>query len=218
MFHFRVSRGVLWTALLATTITGANAQTRQAQPPPESKRLSVGAIVGYSITGVSQAATSSVNTSATVPPTVTDTAVASKGAPFTGGGSIRYDFAERFGAGVDILYRRGGYNSTISISKQITDANSSADLLLNTYEETRAHLLDIPILGRYYLKDRTAGGVLDFGIRAAADVGIKVDFQFCCTRWANPVFQSNPANPTTTKPISSSPSLSDQVPQAYPSP
>jgi opacity protein-like surface antigen len=159
MHHFRLPHGVLWTALLVTTITGANAQTRQAPPPPESKRLSVGGIAGFAITGGVKGVTSSVNTSATDPPTVTDTLVESKGVPFTGGGSIRYDFSERVGAGVDILYRRGGYNSTITISEQVTDDNSSADLLLSTHEETRAHLWDIPILGRYYFKDRSAGGV-----------------------------------------------------------
>jgi len=241
MFHFRVLNGVLSAALLATTVTGANAQTRQAPAPPESKRLTVGAVVGYAITGVTQDTTSSVNTSATDPPTVTDTIVESRGAPFTGGGSIRYDFGERFGAGADILYRRGGYNSNISISEQITDGNSTADLLLNTYEETGAHLWDFPILGRYYFKDRSAGGVrpyvtgglamrfatgvsslteitdddqvtdtdlttigpandstlggvLGFGIRAADDVGLKVDIEFRYTRWADPIFQSGPAN------------------------
>lgn len=241
MFHFRLSRGVLGTALLLATITGANAQTRQAPTPPESKRLSVGAIAGYAITGGVKGVTSSVNTSATDPPTVTDTLVESKGAPFTGGGAVRYDFSERFGAGVDILYRRGGYNSTITISEQITDSNSSADLLLSTHEETRTHLWDIPILGRYYFKDRSAGGVrpyvtggvalrfatgassitevtdddqvtdtdittigpandstlggvLGLGFRAADDVGIKIDVEFRYTRWADPIFQSGPAN------------------------
>lgn len=241
MHHFRLSSAVAWTALLATTITGVNAQTRQTPTPPESKRLSVGAIVGFAITGTSQDVASSVNTSATTPPTVTDTLVESKGAPFTGGGSIRYDFSERLGGGVDVLYRRGGYNSTINISEQITDSNSSADLLLSTYEETRAHLWDIPILGRYYFKDRSAGGVrpyvtgglalrfatgvsslteitdedrvtdtdlttvgpangstiggvLGLGFRAADDVGVKVDVEFRYTRWADPIFQSGPAN------------------------
>ena len=241
MHHFRLPHGVLWTALFVTTVTGATAQTRPAQPPPESKRLSVGAIVGFAITGASQEVSSSVKTSSTTPPTVTDTLVESKGAPFTGGGSVRYDFRERFGVGADILYRRGGYNSTINISEQVTDSNSSADLLLSTYEETRAHLWDIPILGRYYLKDRSAGGVrpyvtgvlamrfatgvssltyftdddqvtdtdlttigpandstlggvLGLGFRAADDVGIKVDVEFRYTRWADPIFQSGPAN------------------------
>jgi outer membrane protein W len=240
MHHFRLPHGVLWTALLVTTVTGANAQTRQAPPEPEQKRLSVGAIVGFAITGSAQEVTSSVNTSATTPPTVTDTLVESKGAPFTGGGSIRYDFSERIGAGADLLYRRGGYNSTITISEQITDSNSSADLLLSTYQETRAHLWDIPILGRYYFKDRsshvrpyvtgglamrfatgvssvtnitdddqvtdtdlttigpandaTLGGVIGLGFRAADDVGVKVDVEFRYTRWADPIFQSGPAN------------------------
>ena len=241
MLHFRLPHGVLWTALLATTVTAASAQTRQAPAPPVSKRLTVGAIVGYSITGVAQATSSSVNTSASTPPTVTDTIVDSTGAPFTAGGSVRYDFAERFGLGADVLYRRGGYNSNVSISEQITDGNSTADLLLNTYEETRTHLWDIPILGRYYFKDRsdggvrpyvtgglalrfatgvsslteitdedqvtdtdlttfgpanesTLGGVLGFGIRAADDVGVKVDIEFRYTRWADPIFQSGPAN------------------------
>ncbi|MDA0207523.1 MAG: outer membrane beta-barrel protein [Acidobacteria bacterium] len=242
MFQFRFSRGVLWSALFLTAVTGANAQTSSAQTPPESKRLSVGAIVGYPITGSSQEVSSSVNTSETTPPTVTDTLVESKGAPFTGGAAIRYDFSERFGAGADILHRRGGYNSTVIISEQITDGNSTADLLLSTFEETRAHLLDIPILGRYYFKDRsqgggvrpyvtgglalrfatgasslseiadqdqvtdtdlttigpandsTLGGVLGFGLRAADDVGLKVDVEFRYTRWADPIFQSGPAN------------------------
>lgn len=156
MFHFRLPHGVLWTALLVTSVAGAHAQTRQAPPPPEPKRLSVGGIVGFGITGVAQEVTSSVNTSATTPPTVTDTLVESQGAPFTGGGSIRYDFSEPFGVGADLLYRRGGYNSTITISEQVTDSNSSADLLLSTYQETRAHLWDVPILGRYYFKDRAS--------------------------------------------------------------
>jgi opacity protein-like surface antigen len=242
MHYFCLSRGALWTALPVTTIIDANGQSSQAQPPLESKRLSVGAIVGYTITGVSQEVSSSVNTSATTPPTVTDTLVESKGAPLAGGAAIRYDFSERFGAGADILYRRGGYNSTVIISEQITDGNSTADLLLSTFEETRAHLLDIPILGRYYFKDRsegggvrpyvtgglalhfatgvsslseitdqnqvtdtdlttigpandsTLGGVLGFGLRAADDVGIKVDIEFRYTRWADPIFQSGPAN------------------------
>lgn len=241
MHHFRLSSAVAWTALLATTITGVNAQTRQAQPPPESKRLSVGAIAGFAITGGVQDVTSSVNTSSTDPPTVTDTLVESKGAPFTGGGSIRYDFSERVGVGVDILYRRGGYNSSVTISEQVTDDNSSADLLLSTLEATRAHLWDIPILGRYYFKDRSAGGVrpyvtgglamrfatgassitevtdeelvtdtdlttigpandstlggvLGLGFRAADDVGVKVDVEFRYIRWADPIFQSGPAN------------------------
>lgn len=157
MFHFRVLHGVLTAALLVTTVAGANAQTRQAPPEPEQKRLSIGGIVGFAITGSAQEVSSSVNTSATTPPTVTDTFVESKGAPFTGGGSIRYDFGERFGVGADVLYRRGGYNSTISVSEQITDSNSTADLLLITHEETRANLWEIPILGRYYFKDRTSG-------------------------------------------------------------
>lgn len=241
MHCFRLSCGIMWTALLATTITGANAQNRQAPPPPESKRLSVGAIAGFAITGAAQEVTSSVNTSTTSPPTVTDTIVESSGAPFTGGGSIRYDFSERFGAGADVLYRRGGYKSTITVSEQVTDSNSSADLLLNTYEETNAHFWDIPILGRYYFKDRSAGGVrpyvtgglalrfatgvsslteitdddqvtdtdlttigpandttlggvLGLGFRASDDVGLKVDVEFRYTRWADPIFQSGPAN------------------------
>lgn len=240
MHHFRLPHGILWTTLLVTTVISANAQTRQALAPPEGKRLTVGAIVGYSITGVSQEVTSSLNTSAPTPPTVTDTLVESKGAPFTGGGSIRYDFSERLGVGADLLYRRGGYNFTITISEQITDSNSTADLLLSTYQETRAHLWDIPILGRYYFKgrasnvrpyvtgglamrfatgvssitdvtdedqvtntdlttvgpanDSTLGGVLGLGFRAADDVGVKVDVEFRYTRWADPIFQSGPAN------------------------
>lgn len=159
MHNSRLSRGFVWAALFATAITGAHAQTRQTPPPPESKRLSVGGIAGFAITGAAQEVTSSVKTSTTSPPTVTDTTVETAGAPFTGGGSIRYDFKERFGVGADVLYRRGGYKSTVTVSEQVTDSNSSADLLLNTFEETRAHLWDIPILGRYYFKDRSAGGV-----------------------------------------------------------
>jgi opacity protein-like surface antigen len=238
MHHFRLPYGVLWTALL---VAGANAQTRQTQPPPKPKRLSFGAIVGFAITGASQEVTSSLNTSATDPPTVTDTVVQSEGAPFTGGGSIRYDFSERFGAGADLLYRRGGYSTSLTISEQVTDSNSSADLLGSTYEKTTAHLWDVPILGRYYFKGRSAGGVRPYltggvalrfatgassitevtdedevtdtdvtpigpandstfggvfglGFRAADDVGVKVDVEFRYTRWADPIFQSGPAN------------------------
>lgn len=157
MFQITPLRIVLFTTLLVAAIVSGNAQTRPTQDE-EHKRLSFGGIVGYSLTGVSKELSTTVNTSQTDPPTVTDTIVNSAGAGFVGGGSLRYDIGERFGVGGDILYRRGGYDSNITLSEQLTN-DDDGDLLLITYEETRAHIWEIPILGRYYFKDRSEKGM-----------------------------------------------------------
>ena len=83
--------------------------------------------------------------------------VESAGVPFIGGAVVRFDLGERFGIGGDFSYRRGGYDSVIDVSEQITD-DDDGDLILNTFTETRADFWDVPILGRYYMSDRSSQG------------------------------------------------------------
>ena len=114
-----MSRVALWTALVATAIVGAQAQSRD-QPDDGDKRLSIGVLLGFPVTGTTEGVGSTINTSETDPPTVTNTVVDSAGFPFIGGAAVRYDLGERFGVGGDLIYRRGGYDSVINISEQFT--------------------------------------------------------------------------------------------------
>ena len=85
----------------------------------------------------------------------------SKTGRYVVGGALRYDLKERFGVGMDLMYKRGGYDTAINLSEQVTD-DEDGDLLLSTTETTRAHLWDVPILGRYYFKPRAAEGARAF--------------------------------------------------------
>lgn len=166
MFHFSLSRVVLWSALVASTIAGAQAQDNEDTDDGAS-RLSVGVIFGVPITGSAEGVSTAINTSETDPPSVTNTLVESSGFPFVAGGAVRYDVGERFGVGVDLTYRRSGYDSVINVAEQITDSDDG-DLILDTFTETRANFWDVPILGRYYLSDRSGNGPRFFATGGAA--------------------------------------------------
>jgi hypothetical protein len=149
---------LLSLVLAAGAIAQTQAQNQKTIPvKAEEDRLSVGFVVGGMLTSGVKGVSTTVNTSATTPPTVTTTLVDSKTARYLVGGSVRYDFGSRYGVGADVIYRRGGYDTTIDVSEQVTD-DEDGDLLLRTTEETRANLIDIPILGRYYLAPRSTDG------------------------------------------------------------
>jgi hypothetical protein len=167
IYECKAGGGIRTAVLFVAGLAVAGAQT----PPPaqrtipvnadEGKRLSLGFVVGGSLTGGVKSVETSINTSTTDPPSVTDTVVDSKTARYLIGGAVRYDLGDRFGVGADVMYRRGGYDTAISISEQVTD-DEDGDLLISTTEETRAHLIDIPILGRYYFKPRSSDGPRGF--------------------------------------------------------
>lgn len=144
-------------------VAGAAAESQSTIPvnQEDGDRLSLGFVAGGMLTSGVKSVATSVNTSATDPPTVTDTAVDSKTARYLVGGSVRYDVGERFGFGADLLSRRGGYDTFINLSEQVTE-DENGDLLHATTEQTRANLIDIPILGRYYFKPRSEDGARPF--------------------------------------------------------
>ncbi|MCB9385374.1 MAG: PorT family protein [Bryobacterales bacterium] len=169
--YFRAAGGVVLLAACAVAASAQNqASSNKIPVKKEEKRLSVGFTVGGTITSGVKTVSTSVNTSATTPPTVTDTIVDSKTARYLVGGSLRYDVGERFGVGGDVIYRRGGYNTVIAVSEQITE-DEDGDLLLQNTEQTRANLIDIPILGRYYFRPRS-----DDGARAFVTGGLAMRF------------------------------------------
>ena len=147
-------------AVCALAQTQASSQ-RNPTKTDEGRRLSVGIVAGGSLTSGVESVSSSVNTSTTDPPTVTETTVDSKTGRYVIGGAVRYDIGERFGVGADLMYKRGGYDTSISLSEQVTD-DEDGDLLQSSTETTRAHLWDVPVLGRYYFKPRSEGGVRGF--------------------------------------------------------
>jgi hypothetical protein len=166
MFQFSLSRVVLWTVLVTTTMASAQAQSRDDADDGDN-RLSFGVVMGFPVAGTAEGVSSSINTSETDPPTVTNTLVDSAGFPFVAGAAVRYDIGERFGVGADLTYRRGGYDSVINIAEQVTD-NDDGDLILNTFTGTRAHFWDVPLLGRYYMSDRSSDGPRFFATGGAA--------------------------------------------------
>lgn len=162
MIHKSRAGRVLGLAILCVAAAAAQSQsTTIPVKEDESKRLSVGFVVGGTLTSGVKSVSTSVNTSATDPPTVTDTVVDSKTARYLVGGSVRYDAGERFGLGADIVYRRGGYDTFINLYEQVTE-DDDGDLLHSQFEETRANLIDVPILGRYYFKPRSEDGARPF--------------------------------------------------------
>ena len=169
---FTVSRVARLAAMLTAFTAASFAQNEESIPVADEggDRLSVGFLAGGLLTSGVKSVSTSVNTSATDPPTVTDTLVESKTARYLVGGSVRYDLGRRFGVGADLIYRRGGYDANIDLSEQLTEEDDG-DLLLSTREETRANLVDIPVLGRYYFKPRS-----DDGSRAFVTGGLAVRF------------------------------------------
>lgn len=155
--------------LAVLLVAGAVCAAAQSQAPPQGipaqpdqgKRLSLGVVAGGSLTSGVNSVSTSVNTSSTDPPTVTASNVDSKTSRYIIGGAVRYDIGERFGLGMDLIYKRGGYDTSISLSEQVTD-DEDGDLLHSSTETTRAHLWDAPVLGRYYFKPRSDDGTRGF--------------------------------------------------------
>ncbi len=162
MFYVNRAMPAVRLAVLIPVFAAVSAaQTKIPVKPDEGKRLSIGFTAGGTLTSGVKSVSTSVNTSATDPPTVTNTVVDSKSSRYLVGGAVRYDAGDRFGVGVDFIYRRGGYDASIALSEQVTD-DDDGDLLLSTGESTRAHLIDIPILGRYYFQPRSTDGPRGF--------------------------------------------------------
>jgi hypothetical protein len=98
--------------------------------------------------------------STTTPPTILTTTVDSQSWRGAIGGTIRYDLTEKIDIGVDILFRRAGYDTAINLYEQ--DDGEIDDLIEGRTEQTRADFWDVPILARYYTKARSDEGARPF--------------------------------------------------------
>ena len=195
-----VCRPARLIVFLATSVAVAFAQSQGSIPvsDEDGDRLSAGFLAGGLLTSGVKSVSTTVNTSATDPPTVTNTLVESKTARYLVGGAVRYDIGERFGLGADLIYRRGGYDTGIDLSEQLTEEDDG-DLLLSTTEETRANLIDIPILGRYYFKPRSEDGARAFvtgGLSMRFATGVSsvsetTDFEFITDTDLTPIGPAN---------------------------
>ncbi|MBI1354467.1 MAG: outer membrane beta-barrel protein [Acidobacteria bacterium] len=135
--------------LAAQTRTRTTTTDEPKERPPVSDRFNIGFRAGVPFVGLVSGVSSVESTSATDPPTTTSTAIDSKGVRLTLGPTFEYVATNDLTFGVDVLYRRAGYDSTISVSSQTTN-DDDGELLYQSFEKTRLNYWDVPIMARYF--------------------------------------------------------------------
>jgi Outer membrane protein beta-barrel domain len=148
-------------------------------------------VLGFSL--VPDKSTSVTNTAGTVT-NANDTTGSSSRIGYGLIGQVR--ITNHFSIDVNPLYRRIGYQFTNTVTSTTTSIlngiTTSTTGVITTHEDNRAHLVDIPVVLRYYGSPRRprgprwfleAGGAwrVATGIRTSTDVTNTSDVNTCCT-------------------------------------
>jgi hypothetical protein len=124
----------------------------QAQQQAFHKKFEVGFRAGYLPLNLMRSTESTTNYTAFNPPVAMLQRSTSQSRPATGGASLVFRFTDRWGLGVDAMYRNVGYDQFIRNETIIATEDQDTDdpvLLGYTNERTRATFWDIPVLLRY---------------------------------------------------------------------
>lgn len=131
--------------LAAAILFPARAQEKQEA---FHRKFEVGFRVGYMPLKLMRKADATTSYSSFVPPLEVKARSFPQERPVTGGGSLVYRFNDKWGAGVDALYRKVGYDELI-ITQTIVSSGQTAVPYGYTNERTRAAFWDVPVLLRY---------------------------------------------------------------------
>ncbi len=121
-----------------------------AQQEAFHKKFEVGLRVGYMPLKLLRNADATTSYSSFIPPLEVKATSKPQARPVTGGPSLVYRFNNKWGLGVDALYRNAGYDEFV-LTQTIVDTAAGATPVLYGYtnERTRATFWDIPVLLRY---------------------------------------------------------------------
>ncbi|MBA3974166.1 MAG: hypothetical protein C0504_08125 [Candidatus Solibacter sp.] len=172
----------------------------QAQEKQEAfhRKFEVGFRVGYLPLKLMRKSDATTPFSSFVPPLEVKARSFPQERPVTGGGSLVYRFNEKWGAGVDALYRKAGYDELI-ITQTIVDSGQTAVPYGSTSERTRAAFWDVPVLLRY-TKYQQRGfrprvtGMIGPSVRFVSGIESYREF---VTRNANVIQTSTPLTPAS---------------------
>lgn len=186
----------LFAALLSGAVLSAQSQTPPAAPEvlKESayvRRVSLGATLSVLALKTFRNGEENIVTSG---PAVDSLYTASDFSRRIGfGGMVQVAVTERFAVNASVFQRRIGYRKNSDIfqgtDNPLTSADERTTVVKN--EDTRARLFDIPVLVRYYAKDRHVSGPRGFieagavlrrvsRITTATDTTINAGTTSCC--------------------------------------
>ncbi len=129
--------------LAAATLSPALAQQEAFH-----KKFEVGFRAGYMPLKLLRNADTTTSYPQFIPPLEVKATSRPQGRPVTVGPSLVYRFNDKWGLGVDALYRNVGYDELI-LTQTIVDAGKTAESYGYTNERTRATFWDVPLLLRY---------------------------------------------------------------------
>ncbi|MBE0657258.1 MAG: PorT family protein [Bryobacteraceae bacterium] len=131
--------------LAAAILFPAQAQEKQQA---FHRKFEVGFRVGYMPLKLMRKSDATTSYTSFVPPLEVKARSFPQERPVTGGGSLVYRFNDKWGAGVDALYRKVGYDELV-ITQTIVESGQTAVPYGYTSERTRAAFWDVPVLLRY---------------------------------------------------------------------
>jgi hypothetical protein len=146
--------GVLFVCLSGGVLF-AQGEKPSSSPAPEVRkpvnyvrRASAGATL--SVLGLSMVPPGGLTTSKTSPAVDTDYSTTGASQRIGGGVTAQAVITNRFAVSASLLLRRIGYEMSTTVYTTTT--------ITATHEDTRARLIDVPVVLRYYFKDRQEPG------------------------------------------------------------
>lgn len=180
---------VIPVVCLAALCASAQAQQPQAQTPPAAqqtqtqtpspRRFEFGFRTGALLTTLIPDHTTTRSTSDPAESFTWDSA--SHSTRWTVGAVGEFFFKERFSTLLEANYRKAGYDDTYTKVRTVTSGSSTSDKASTQYESTRAKYLDVPLMVRYYFKDRSEPGArvwVSGGYAVRYATGIKTSWSY----------------------------------------
>jgi hypothetical protein len=129
-------------------------QEEEESSPAFVRRISIGATLSVNPIGIVRGGDLQINTTNPVSESVFKTEAKTYRAGY--GGTVQLALTERFAVAAAVLLRRTSYTYTSDIHTGVDNPTTLADErgYRASKEETRARFLDVPVLLRYYGKDR----------------------------------------------------------------
>jgi len=182
------------SGLLAPSLAGqAGAPPSVSEDPVYVRRISFGGRLSVLTLNSMSGGTSEVNIP--TPPANFLYTAESQSKRAGGGITMQLALSERIALNLDLLYRKIGYLSSAEIRQGIDNPTTVADerKLTTTLEQTRAKVWELPILGRYYVKDRHDPGprvFVEAGVAIRKAVGVTTSTETngaCCDLTPTPL-------------------------------